>query len=991
MADVKRFVINTGLAVMLLASVTFAAEEVAQEASNEHLLSAIALYRAEGPDTALPEFQRLLEQFRSSGDRPSEAVTLRYIGESYWRTGDFNHSRQYLDRAMALATELDARFDQGKTLNVLGLLEWDLGNFDAALSTLRRANALAGELDHKQLLASTLNNLGLVQDELGDYQASLAGYRQAFELFQAENDLRGQGDAIGNLGGVHLLLGQFAQALAYYQQALTISEQIGSRTAMTIDHGNLALSFQGLGRYDDALRHFDRALMLARETGMDQEEAYWLRGKANTLVALGDYTGGLENHREALDIYRTSGARALLLDALHDMGRLHLELGDPLSAEAYFREAIKMAGDIGHQQAITVNQLALGDLQFERTLYTEAKEFYTQVVERSEQAQERFYLASGLLRLADISRQEQAYATAAQQAGRALAITDEIGASALQAEAWLALGHVRRLASEADTALEAYRHASVLAAELNNPELRWQAHYGTARAHLQGGNRAAAISELESAVHIIESVRNRLKEDRFRSGYLQDKHQVYVDLVRLQIETGNVEGGFSTAERLRSQSFLAQLDRRVTQGLSEQDRQSEAAMRERIRQLQTSLSDEQSRPRQDRRQMAVAAYTDELLRAERDYQAFLDDRLARTAQHRSSGRAASADIQQMLNQGQALVEFVLDRQQVMIFVLTAEGLTATFSPLERDVLERKIHLLRALIQQPGSDRWIKPAHSLYLTLLAPLQQRGLLGDAQQLYLVPHGVLNYLPFALLPDAESGSQLVLDRFAISYLPAASSLAGTEVIGAGGGGVLALAPERARLRHAPQEARSVTQLFNPEARLLEGKAATEGAFKTDALNFGVLHLATHGVFNRNNPLLSGLTLEPDEANDGLLQIHEILGMSLDAQLVTLSACQTGLGSGYFSEIPAGDEFVSLTRAFLQAGSQAVLASLWEVDDRSTVDLMEHFYQQLTIPGGPQGKAAALALAQKAIRGSTEFNHPYYWAPFVLVGPHDQPLARS
>ena len=165
-----------------------------------------------------------------------------------------------------------------------------------------------------------------------------------------------------------------------------------------------------------------------------------------------------------------------------------------------------------------------------------------------------------------------------------------------------------------------------------------------------------------------------------------------------------------------------------------------------------------------------------------------------------------------------------------------------------------------------------------------------------------------------------------------------------------------------------------------------ATESAFKEQARDYGILHLSTHGYFNLRNPLLSGLELEADDENDGLLEVHEILGLSLDAGLVTLSACETGMGSGLFNQFPAGDEFVSLTRAFLLAGSQSVLATLWEVDDRSTVELMEGFYSRLEHGGSTDGQADALVQIQRELRQSVKYKHPYYWAPFVLVGQQDQ-----
>jgi len=194
--------------------------------------------------------------------------------------------------------------------------------------------------------------------------------------------------------------------------------------------------------------------------------------------------------------------------------------------------------------------------------------------------------------------------------------------------------------------------------------------------------------------------------------------------------------------------------------------------------------------------------------------------------------------------------------------------------------------------------------------------------------------------------------------------------------------MAPGRSQLRHTPEEALSIARLFMPHAELLTGDKATESAFKDVSGNYQVLHLATHGYFNKLNPLLSGLELEADDTNDGLLEVHEILQLKLNSDLVTLSACQTGMGSGFFAEIPAGDDFVGLTRAFLQAGSTSVVASLWEVDDHSTVDLMNNFYRRLEEPGANRDKAVALAEAQRALLSSSKYKHPYYWAPFILVG---------
>jgi CHAT domain-containing protein len=324
---------------------------------------------------------------------------------------------------------------------------------------------------------------------------------------------------------------------------------------------------------------------------------------------------------------------------------------------------------------------------------------------------------------------------------------------------------------------------------------------------------------------------------------------------------------------------------------------------------------------------------------------------------------------------------------VTVFVVTPREITATVRPLKRSDLESRIALLRDLIRRPGDERWLKPASSLSGELLQPIEAAGLLDGARHLYIVPHGSLNYLPFALLPRTVAGSRreadhLLIDGYTLAQLPAAAVLMSDASRADGPPSLLAVAPSRSRLRHAPEEARSIDALYQPHSRLLIGEGATESRFKKLASDYRVLHLATHGYFNKLNPLLSGLELEADGADDGLLQVHEVLGLRLAADLVTLSACETALGSGYFTEVPAGDEFVGMTRAFLAAGTESVMATLWEVDDAASMRLMQRFYAALHASSSERSKAVALAEAQRELQANEAFRHPYYWAPFVLVG---------
>ena len=956
-------------------------------ASAAELETAVRLYRSEGAEKALPEFERLHARFADAGDQENSIRAERYVGESYWRLGSYDRSRQHLEHALAASRRLgQQRLDEGKILNVLGLLEWALGRYDQAIEDFRQASSIGTALGDRRLAGSTMNNLSLVHDELGEYTTSLEQYQQALELYEGADFPRGESDTLGNIGGTHLLLGRYQEALSYYQRALAISEALGSKASLGLDHGNMALCYLGLGRIDRAIEHFDRAIGLAVETGMRKEQALWLRGKGNAQIRQGRYDLGLASHRSALEIYEQIDARGVLLDAVHDMGRIHLLLGDTQTAKQYFQRGAVMARELGAAQAVTANLLALGDLQSTQEHPTEASAFYEQALQRATDAGELHLQAESLLRLAAGHRGLGLLEQAGAEARRALAIAERIGAGDAVAGAWYEIAELERIQGHHGDALAAYDRAQAGLEPGLDPDLLWQVHYGRARLLIANREEQEAVAELEAAVRIIESVRQRLREERFRAGYIQDKYEVYVTLVQLQMKLGLIQQAFATAERLRARSFLDQLDRGGAVVRNEQDDLAEYALRERIRQLQTALDEENGMPAPERRQAAVDVFSSELLAAEREYQAFLDDVQGRSLSGSNSRVPSLQEVQARLEPGAALVEYVLADDGVMIFVVRPEGISAARGAADVINLNAKVRLLRELIQQPSGDGWRGPAASLADSLIVPLQQESLLEGVDHLYLVPQGILNYLPFAVLPLGEAGAgQVLVERFTLAYLPTAATLVGNGAGRRVRSSLLAMAPGSARLRHSQEEARSVASLFQPGSRALTGQNATESAFKQQAGDYGILHLSTHGYFNSNNPMFSGLELETDEHDDGMLQVHEILGLSLDAGLVTLSACETALGSGYFNRIPAGDDFVSLTRAFLIAGSRSVLATLWEVDDRSTVDLMEGFYSRLNRGGTLGNTAAALAQVQRQLKNSGTHEHPFYWAPFVLVGQQE------
>jgi CHAT domain-containing protein/Tfp pilus assembly protein PilF len=935
------------------------------------------LYTKEGPKAALPQFEEALRMFQSGKDRHGEAVTLGYIANCYRKLENLDKAVEFAQQALHMKEELGDRDEVGSTHNQLGLIYWERADYPVAIDHLQQAIDIASALPDKELEGAARNNLGLVFDERGDYKRSLEQYSRALELHRASHFERGEGDTLGNIGGVYLMLGKFREALPYYQQALAISERLGLKPASSEDLGNIALCLAGNGDVDGALMSFDRALEVAHNAGLVKDEADWRKGKGTTLVGLGRFDAALREYSSAEQVYERAGLKRELTEALIDTGRVDQLLGDSNAAGSRFQHALQLARDIAYGSGESASLVALGDLERHSKRYDEAESYFLQALQQARSAGNQGTTASALVQRAmnDIDRKH--YDSALQNALEASQLTERNGDLPGLALAHYALAEVRRSQEQYQRAFEQYSAAQNLQEQLRDPELGWRILYGRGQALVAQEKNDDAVAEYKEAIRTIEATRSAIVEERYRAGYIEDRYQVYVALVELLLKLNQPGDAFFYSEKLRARAYFDQLGERNPEVSDPAVRQRVQELGEQIRVLRRALEEEYALPQNKKRGPAIQLYSAELSLAERDYETLLD--AARVADS-NTGRDSIPSVPQIqhhLSDHTAVVEYVVGKQTVSILVVRSNSVIGLLVPITYESLSSRTELLRDLISGRRPE-WVDPARGLRRLLVDPLRSAGNLAGIRQLLIVPDSVLNYIPFAALPVTPQ--RFLGDEFTVAYLPAAGVLALDSK--ASGRTLLAMAPSSTHLPNALAEVRGIGQIFGPTSRVVAGKSATKTLFKEIAGDYDYLHLATHGSLNRNAPSLSVLELEPDSQNDGRLELYEIAGMKLHARLITLSACESGLGKGYFTETPGGDEFVGLTRAFLGAGGRNVLASLWAVNDESTRDLMIRFYRLLLT----NGSAEALAVAQQELRRSgPRYRHPYYWAAFVMAGPID------
>lgn len=904
--------------------------------STEDLLAnAKQVYIQEGPKEALPKFEEVLKRSQAEKDRHGEAISLGYIANCYRKLENLDKALEFGQQALHMKEELGDRDEIGKTHNQIGLIYWERANYLEAIQHLRSAIEIASTVGDKELEGSARNNLGLVFDEQGEYKRSLEQYQRALELHRATHFERGEGDTLGNIGGVYLLLGEFKEALPYYQQALAVSERLGLKPASSDDLGNIALCLASLGDVDGALKSFDRALEVAHSTGLAKEEADWRKGKGSTLVGLGRFDAALREYAAAEQVYEQAGLKRELVEALEDTARVYELLGDANSAERRIEEALQLARQIGNSSGETASLLALGDLERRQKKYDSAGAHFKEGLKKARGNGEEKTVVSALLQQAmnDVDRRQ--YESALQSASEAKQLAEHSGNVPAVALSHYVLGEVRRSQGQLAESLEEYSAAQSMQQQLRDPELGWRTQYGRGQSLAAQQKGDDAIAAYREAIRIIEETRAGIAEEKYRAGYLEDHYQVYVALVELLLKLRKPNDAFLYSEKLRSQAYL---DRFGGAGAAIGEPATQQRMRElqeRIRALRLALQKEYAVRQNERRSQAVEVFSQELAVAEQEYGVLLDSSAAGPRTTNAADLLSTTEVQHLLPADSALLEYVVGKQTVSTFLITSTSVVGVPVQVKSESLSSRTELLRSLIIERRPE-WTAPARGLRKVLIDPIQKN--LSSIRSLLIVPDGVLNYVSFSALPLDDK--HMFGEEFRIAYLPAAAALA-QQAQSTGRAKLLAMAPSDSQLPNAPLEVRQIGRIFGSNSHVVVGKAATKTLFKQIASDYDYLHLATHSSLNRNAPSLSAIELEPDSENDGRLELYEIAGMKLHARLVTLSACETALGKGYFTETPGGDEFVAMTRAFLSAGGENVLASLWAVNDESTRVLMLKFYR--------------------------------------------------
>ena len=973
---------------------------------------------------ALDYFEQAVSIQREVNDRAGEANTLNNIGGLYYSIGEKQKVLDYYEQALSIQREVNDRAGEATALNNLGSVYNFIGEKQKALDYFEQALSIRREVNDRAGEAATLNNIGLVYSSVGEKQKALDYFEQALSIRREVNSRAGEAATLSNIGSVYDSIGEKKEALNYYEQALSIQREVNDRAGEATTLSNIGSVYNSIGEKQKALDYYERqTLPILREVNDRAGEATTLSNIGSVYDFIGEKQEALDYYEQALSIRREVNDKPGEAVTLNNIGLVYSSIGEKQEALDYYEQALSIRREVNDKpgEAVTLNNIGLvyssiGEKQ-------EALDYYEQALSIQREVNDRAGEATALNNLGSVYNFIGEKQKALDYYEQALSIRREVNDKPGEATTLNNLGWVYDSMGEKQKALDYYERALPISREVSDPATEAITLFNIAALKKEQNDLPKALENINLAIALIEDLRTNIVSDNLRVSYfstVQDYYQLKTDIL-MQLE--QPEAAFDSSEDARARSLIELL------------RESNVDIRKgvplNLLEQETSLQQELQEIEQKRIVLSSSEHTFEQAEAldrESDYiLQQLDQAIAQIRQvspaYAETVKPQPLLLQQIqkriLDEDTVLLQYSLGAEQSYLWIV-GKNIFQTYTLPGRTEIEPIADQFRSATttDTPTSDVYRKGKELAELILP---EIPGWATD-KRLLISGEGVLAELPFHALPLPKKDTYTpllveheVLTQPSISSVgiirqefserplrPPAIAILADPVYRADDDRITgqtaiesvfpsSLSDTERNLRDL--DLRNIQRLkyTRPEADAILAAASdlkTIAAFDFDATyewvtnaalsEYSIVHLATHGFINPVNPQLSGIVLnlvnpEGQLRDNGFLRLHDIFNLSLNAELVVLSACQTGLGKNV-----SGEGIVGLSRGFMYAGAERIMVSLWNVNDESTAALMSTFYRYLL--NDNLSPAAALRAAQKEQWEAGEI--PYKWAAFTLQG---------
>lgn len=980
------------------------------------------------------------------GEERGRAYAARMRGHIAVLREDYRGAREAFERAIGFARAGELRGEESAAQAWAALCAWRLDDragaverFTASRAELgRTADMLAAVPPGLELLTGwAARRRADLEEDVQRWPAAEFWYRQAADAYQRAGLDLPLAEALDRAGLISYYQSKLDQAEELYRQSLAAAQRAGNDHQVGRAHLGFAEIAIDRARFDQVLAELDAAVpyLTRAESHVDLARVYYLRASARQSTGrhdqveaelvlaeeqyrLADSAGGLADCQFVRGTnWLLLGDRARAMNALEDAGRTYAETSNYLGqanvklkqshacrlvgldqrAKALAEEALDLyrmvhdrVGEANCLRALARLASRAADAEAAEKLNREAMDIYTAIGDRLGEAAARWQIGVAMkTRGADA-------APTIEMLLSAMNLYQEIGDQHGAALPALELGELIARHGDAGLAYKAFSKALALGEASGSRATIAAAlhHLGRLAEALQPPKLELAAELYRQAIDVVEEMRERAGEQEARQGLQAAYLDYYEALIRVLLKLHQAAPALHVAESARARTVLelvADAGVNLSAGMSVAQRAQEAAKAWALTRANVALGRLLAAPEAD--EQALATARQEVLTTRRDledYRASLYRGLPELRRRRGEPPVQAADLAADLTADTALIEYCLGTEESVAFVVTAAGevrVTAVTLKVTAQQAWELADAFRSACANPRR-RYAAPGGEAYDALVAPVLEQVPAGVGR-LVIVPDQALFELPFQALP---AGDGCLWDKYRISYAASASLLhqirgtpkpetTGLLAFANPHFGPLVRSPELERgtpLAQLPGAAAEVAALAGCVAGptlVLAGREATEDQAKQQLGDYRLIHFATHGILDSGSPLYSAVILAepgPDSLEDGQLEARELADLRLRADLVTLSACETGRG-----KVQPGEGLLGLSWALTAAGARSQVVSYWKVSDESTRDLMVGFYRRLN---DGEGKSDALRAAAFAVREKSR--HPFYWAPFVLIG---------
>lgn len=862
------------------------------------------------------------------------------------------------------------------------------------------------------------NSMGLASKRSGNMAQALQYYQKSLPLAKASGDSLLIGFVYNNLGGVYSARGHPKKALDYYKQTLPYLRSTNQKGTVAITIGNIGSIYRDLSLYKKALENFNKSLETQKEIG-DIHSLANIYSKIGIVQSeLGNYDQALISHKKSLEYSKKAGTPDQMANALNNIGLLYKRLGEYDKALDYYQQSLAIKKETSNPSSVATTTKNIGKLYWAQEQYQEAKPYYLEALELRRQIGNPRQVASSLNTMVEMALQNQNYVEAQEYTDEIMAIGDSTGSYKIMEYGTRYQAKIYSLQGQHANALKYYKQWNTYSKYLSP-----QSELSALKALAQQYHRIdsdSALSYGQKAINLIEQHRsNAGAVSELRSGYFGKHADFYNRMASWALKyDSDVGRAYRLVEQAKARSLsdeLAKASQNIDQKLPEEVRIKRQKMRNKIDNLYTQL--ERNIDKQKRSELKEQLRTAELELAA--YENSLQHKFPELKSLTSPEVISLEQAQAITDEQTAVLEYALADDHLIMFLINRNNIhVEQYSLPEEQELAKQLTSwvadFKDAILSNASRRQLRgQSKQLYDALIKPFEEE--ISQFENLIIVPDGALAYLPFEAI---SQGDQYLIENFRIKYEPSLTSLtllkdpdptSRKDLLAVAGSQVSAeneRSYQSARLSALPStviEVDSIASHFK-QVSTLKNEQVSEQAFKNllQKNQYQYVHMATHGVIDEEQPGRSGLALSAEgeikasSTEDGMLRSSEIFGLNINSDMVVLSACNTGLG-----KVVGGEGMLGMQRSFFYAGTSTVVVSLWNVYDRSTASFMNEFYKALLQAESEEGwtdsmlrwvgwdqsipfgrKAVAMRQAKLEMIKHPLFNHPVYWAPFIVVG---------